>query len=929
MKGLSIQTRVFIIALLPILIISLLLGIYIIGSRISDAEKALNLYGQTSVKHVAHSSRHAVLKNNRHVLHEITNLIIDEDDVQSITFFGPEHELLAFSGSEDVQSPEHLKKITFDPEKQTIIEGKDTITFTAPIIVNDLNLAVNSNTKHLSKKALPHKRMIGWASLTLSKTQTILAEYKIILTTLSFLSICLLISILLARQISRRLTTPLLKMRAAINKLEQGELETRLEAISPGELGELEEGINNMAVALHSARDELQKHIDLATVNLKQSLETIEMQNVDLAQAQKEALEGSRIKSEFIANMSHEVRTPMNGIVGFTNLLLETELSPLQRNYLTTIQKSTLNLLNLMNNILDFSRLDAGQLRLEYLAFDLRDTIEDALTIMSPLANAKQLEFTALIDEDIPKRIISDPSRLKQIIVNLTSNAIKFTDRGEVTVRVSLETRWEKSVKLRIAISDTGIGLPPADQSLIFRAFQQADTSIARKYGGTGLGLAICKKLIDQMGGSIGMESEEGKGSVFWFTFTAEKIAADLADSEHDIVNLSNTTIYLAETHTDTRIAIKNTLTHWEINATDFNNLDTLITQLKESTNPPSLVIAGINQQQIQDGTATAQLRSMRSHYTGPIIILTNSADQASHEYLLTTGATATLSKPVIRNNLYHTIVQLITETHPRSTIKGDDSAPQLHGKQILCVDDNIYNANLVNALLSNTHATITIAHDGLDAVRLAEKYAFDLILMDLRMPRMDGVEALKRIRNLSTQHANVPIIALSAHIAEHEYKDLTSMGFNDYLTKPVIKSTLLKTIHKWVTHPESQKTKAKKSAGPEQDVVIDWELGLKLAGNKKELADEMLTMLVKSLPEEIEKIRQLKEKNDSKELLQRLHKLHGAVCYCGVPRLKRAIHSLESALKKNKHEELPELFKQFESEMDDVISHHNETNLH
>lgn len=893
MKELSIQNRVFIVALLPTLLISFLLGTYIITSRINDAEKQLNQYGQAIVGHVARSSRNGILKNNRDVLQDLTNLILEEKSLRSIIFFGPDHKPLAYSGPDDPSSPEFLHNVTFSPTQPSTVPNKDFITFTAPIIVNDLNLA--DKLEHISDTS--HKKLVGWVSVLLSRTDTLLQEYQVIIITLIFLSLGLLISVPLARRVARHVTLPLLKIRHAIGEIEQGKLATQIDVYSPGELGELEKGINHMAEALQKAHHELQQHIEIANLEVKNAKETIELQKVDLHKAQKEVFEAGRIKSEFVANMSHEIRTPMNGIIGFTNLLLETDLSNLQRNYLTTIQKSTLNLLNLVNNILDFSRLDAGQLHLEYVAFNIQDNIEEILTLMSPLANAKNLEFVSLIDENVPRIVISDPLRFKQIIVNLISNAIKFTEQGEIIVHIKIEKNWSKTAKLHVSVKDSGIGLSPNDQKHVFRAFQQADNSIARKYGGTGLGLAICKKLVDQMAGKIGMESSLGKGSTFWFSFTAEK---SLSENKSEITQsppFPETTFYLYETHHATRLAIQQLLTQWGMTVITFTDLNLLLDHLQANPKQAQLILASMNPRHIhqQDDNKLAQLRNISAQ---PIIVLTNSSEQATLDYFLAAGANICLTKPIIRNKLYHAIFQLLNkEKIPHST----EAIPNLAGKSILCVDDNLHNVNLIAALLHQTHADVTIAHDGADAVEIAKKQLFDLILMDLRMPKMDGVEALKMIRSTPNVNRITAALALSAHIAEHEYKHLLAIGFQDYLTKPVLKDTLFQAVKKWIPHKSLP--------------VIDWELGLKLAGNKQEIAEEMLFLLTKELEQEVEKIRQAWLNKEFPLLLQHVHKLHGAISYCGTPRLKNAVIALEAALKKDQEQPIASLINQFEIE--------------
>lgn len=906
MKGISIHNRVFFLVLIPTLILSVLLGAYIIVSRIYDLEKELRLQGEIILSHIVNSSRHGFLKDPQKTFQNLTSLVLEEKDMESVTFYDENRNLLAYSDGDDFQTTDHLKNISFNPQKTTVVENKDTLTITAPVIVNHLN-----PISHVT-----NKKIAGWIAITMTRTKTQLKEYQVILVTLIILALSIIISILLARRTAKKLTHPLYIMRSAIKKLEQGQLSTRVHTASGGEISELEEGINKMASSLQLAQDELQNNIDQATSDLQQSLEIIEKKNIELAAAQKEALEGSRIKSEFIANMSHEIRTPMNSIIGFTNLLLETELTPLQRNYLNTIQKSTFNLLNLVNNILDFSRLDAGQLRLEYLAFDLRDYIEDIVTIMSPVANAKHLEFAALIDDDVPRKMISDPLRLKQIIINLVSNAIKFTDNGEVTLRVRVDKKTTKSIKLRIEIKDSGIGLSQHDQKFIFRAFQQADISIARKYGGTGLGLAICKKLVDQMAGQIGLDSTEGNGSTFWFTFSAENTPNDCS-TEQELIDFNNIQIFLYEHHAITRESLKNLLSYWHVQVVEFTDLNELGKKLKDTVSP-ACIIVGSSQHEINNGIAAKNLLMLKNAFNGPILILTNSSEQSVLEYFLAEGASISLTKPVTRNTLYHAIFQL-TNTQRSSTpvIVSDKDllGLSLIGKNILCVDDNPHNANLVSALLQQTQASVFIAHDGIEALQIADRQDFDLILMDIRMPRMDGYETLKHIRNSDNLNSKTPIIALSAHISIDESTDLTHKGFNDYLTKPIARNSLLAILKKWIFQKPSTDTKQ----------VIDWDLGIKLANNKREVAEEMLLLLIETLPLEVSEIKQAYDARHYSELLQKIHKLHGAVCYCGVPRLKEAIATLETMLKKNKYDDIDQLFYKFDFEVKELFKQSSE----
>ncbi len=916
MKRISIKTRVFILALIPTLIISLLLGTFLITSRINALEQEQRIYAFTLINHIINISRNGLYKNDRHALQDIIDILPDERELESVAVFNKKHEVVAYGGATDPQAL--AKVLKFDNNTPTTHEHSGTLTLVAPVVIDNLKIYTDndfSQTTHTD-----HKQVVGWVAITLSRSKVILEEYQIVLITLMLLTAGLIISMFFAMRTTRFIINPLLHIRNAIKNIENGKLETRINTNTSDELNELEDGINKMAASMQKAHDELQANVEKATYDLKQSLSTIETQNTILASAQKEALEASHIKSEFIANMSHEIRTPMNSIVGYTNLLLETELSLLQRNYLTIIQKSTLNLLNLVNNVLDLSRLDAGQLKLDYIPFDLHDCIEDILCIMSPLANSKQLEFASNIDKKIPRTILSDPLRIKQIIINLVSNAIKFTETGEIIIHATLEKRSHKSNRIRIAVSDTGIGMSPHDQRGIFRAFQQADTSIARKYGGTGLGLAICKKLVDQMGGKIGVESHQDRGSTFWFIFTSEKLAQE-DETEKDI--FSSQHAYLYEPHPITRQALHTMLSQWGIKVSEFQDVETLSQALitsHQSSTAPFCVIAGINQHHIQNNSASKLIQQLKQQTNAPLIVLTNSSEQAVLEYFKSHGANASISKPVLRKQLFDAISDLTKVSQISTPSPYQSHHIDLSNYNILCVDDNPHNAILVQALLENTKANIVIAHDGLEATSITDAQKFDLILMDLRMPKLDGYEAIKIIREShSNKNNSTPIIAISAHISDDEQQSLLKAGFNSYLTKPIEKQSLLEAIQRWLHIVQNETITTNNQLQP-SPLVIDWKLAIKLAGNKREIAEEMFFLLIKNLPEDVSELKKSYESNDYVELQRRVHKLYGALCYCGAPRLKNAARELEVALKKQWLNEIPSLFNKLTNEIHLVL---------
>src|SRR5690554_4080289 len=339
--------------------------------------------------------------------------------------------------------------------------------------------------------------------------------YQALLISLMLVVGGVLLSLLVSLRLSRAFTVPVFQLNEAVAKLKEGKLDTRVYTRAGPEFEQLESGLNEMASELSQAQAEIQQNIDQATGDLRETLETIEIQNIELDFARKEALEASRIKSEFLANMSHEIRTPLNGIIGFTELLLKSPLPRQQRDHLNTIRKSSEILLTIINDILDFSKIEAGKLILDRVPFQLRDIVEEVMVMLAPAAHAKNLDLVPLVYNDVPDNIMGDPLRVKQVITNLVNNAIKFTQTGEVVLRASLEDEDKEAnrVTLRLSVTDSGVGLSRAQQQSLFNAFSQADASIVCQYGGTGLGLAISKRLVEEMGGEIGLESELGRGS--------------------------------------------------------------------------------------------------------------------------------------------------------------------------------------------------------------------------------------------------------------------------------------------------------------------------------------------------------------------------------------------------------------------------------
>ena len=426
LKDLGIKSRVLVLILLPSTVLAVALGVYFTWMQLSEMRHQLDERGKLIAEQLAPLAAPAMAQGYGKRLQRILNQVLDQPDVRAVTVLDAERNQQAHAGPNMITpSP------PTDPEALTQVSSVDTTRILLPVLGKHLNLATDNPNDDL--------RPIGWLELELSHQGTLLRGYRSLFTSLLLIGAGLIITALLALRMSTAISKPLHKVKVAVAQLKDGYLETRLPPLGSHEMDEVAAGINRMAEALLSAREELQQSIDQATEDVQQNLETIEIQNIELDLARKEALEASRIKSEFLANMSHEIRTPLNGILGFTHLLQKSDLTPRQQDYLSTIEKSADSLLGIINEILDFSKIEAGKLVLDSIPFNLRDLIEDTLTILGPAAHAKHLELVSLIYRDTPLSLIGDPLRIKQVLTNLVSNAIKFTNEGTVVVRAMVE----------------------------------------------------------------------------------------------------------------------------------------------------------------------------------------------------------------------------------------------------------------------------------------------------------------------------------------------------------------------------------------------------------------------------------------------------------------------------------------------------------
>ena len=892
MHKISLKDWVILLTIVPTALIGFGLAGYFSYSRSSELNEFLNLRAQSIIEPLAIIGKSPLIDNNREALRRIISATHRSQSsiVKSIAVFTLDNQIFVTSAYNGDTNLMRVKAGHSIPSYTQSEETDDFIIFRCPILEEQ-------------KNSTP--LVLGYAAIQIDKSKVKFNQQSqyIIAFTMAFLAS--LLSTIFALKLIRNVAKPFNSMVQAIDRIREGKLESRVSGKLVGELNFLKTGINAMAQSLGNYQNEMQGSIDQATVDLRESLEQFEIQNVELSIAKKKAQEVSKIKSEFLANMSHELRTPLNGVIGFTRQVLKTPLSDSQRDYLQTIDRSANNLLTIINDILDFSKLDAGKMVIESIPFSLREAVEDTLVLLAPSAHKKNIELSINISNAIPDSLLGDAMRIKQIMSNLVSNAIKFTQQGSVMIDITFNAINEKKTAIKITVADTGIGMNNKQKQAIFNAFTQADQSITRLHGGTGLGLVICQRLAYEMKGDVGFSSQENNGSVFWFKFECGVNTLPLSN-ELDTHPLANKTILYYEPHLHSRAATFDILLNWKMQVTQVENISQLTAALKNSAqNKTSFDYALIGHD--RNETALSDLRKTIMQIKPQISnthVAINSNSPSLQEALIANGALSCLSKPITANKLYTTLLAEQDNLLP--------PARKVLPIKVLAVDDNEANLKLINALLLEQVSNVVLSDTGMKAYELCKNETFDLIFMDIQMPIMDGISTLKAIRKDSCNR-ETPIIAVTAHALSGEKEKMQQQGFNAYMTKPIDETMLNHIIYEYcdVDHfinstkqqlspaiKVTQITKKAQATGDKTSAAIDWPLALERTGGKEKLAIEMLTGLLDSLDETQININQALANNDLEQLKSLIHKLNGACCYTGVPNLANICQEIETQLK-------------------------------
>lgn len=920
----GLRARVITLTLAPTLIIGLLLSAFFSFNRYQDLEGQVVNTGTSIIEPLAIASASGMQLESRESVRQLISYAHRKNSnlVRSIAVFDDRHELFVTSNFHpDFESLTYPKDKPI-PHLSSSNLLDNTLILRTPIIAEGQYIN-SANGQSQANQA------IGYIAIELDLSSLRLQQYQEVFSAFLVLILGLGLSGVFAFRLMHDVTQPITHMKNMVDRIRRGHLDVRIEGKMHGELDSLKNGINAMAVSLSEYHVEMQHSIDQATSDLRETLEQLEIQNVELDIAKKRAQEAARVKSEFLANMSHELRTPLNGVIGFTRQMLKTHLSTSQTDYLQTIERSANNLLSIINDILDFSKLEAGKLALENIPFEFQASLEEVVNLQATNAHEKGLELTLKIDPKVPPGVVGDPLRIQQILTNLVGNSIKFTERGNIDISVELRSQTEDNIELQFMVRDTGIGISERQQAQLFQAFSQADASISRRYGGTGLGLVITQKLVSQMGGEISLTSRLHQGSTFWFTLrlsTTDMPMTELIETQC----LQDKQLLLIEPNMQAASITQQILTQEGLVVTYRSVMP------DESTSYDYVLLNLAANQEYQLDTVSGWAIGAKK-IAQNVIIGTPSTELALGEQLMKEVDVQCITKPLSRKKLLQTLIsnQAPTLIAPAIETHSEEKLPLT----VLAVDDNPANLKLITALLKERVETVISCTNGQQAIDKATSTPFDIIFMDIQMPQMDGVTACKHIKKLAN-NAKTPIIAVTAHAMMGERDRLLAAGMDDYLTKPIEEHVLQQVLLHWspaseVEHinkidPEhpavaveiDSSQPQETEANVHKNIIIDWQAAMKQAANKEDLARDMLRMLVDFIPEVYEAAEKAIEDNDFpvEELIHIIHKMHGSSSYSGVPRLKSVCATIEKELRSGTSIEAiePELFE-LQDELDKV----------
>lgn len=787
--ALGIRMRVLILAVFPIVTVVLLLGYTLGSNRLQDAQQNFIERGHLIAKNLAMAAEFPLFSQNVPLMQDTLQRSAQQFEVRWAGLWDARHGVMI-----DVQSA------PVSGAKESLIEAIEADrppppgVFHAPVRVADIRLSDFDEPS--APGSSDRTELLGYAIIAMSPERNEESRRGIIANTALITLSGLLGTLLLALLIGNSITDPLLRLLQAVRELRSGNLNARVRVKAGGEIRDLEQGINEMARSLQNAQRSLESRVEAAVHSLRDTVAELEQRNRELEEARQAAHDAGIERTQFLARMSHEIRTPLNAIVGFTKLLENEDHPDSREERLSTIQLAADHLLHVINDILRFIRLENGATRLESLAFNISDLLEDVVAMLAPMAAEKGLDLVLLPHTDLPAVMRGDPSRLSQVVVNLVNNAIKFTTEGQIVIEASRQQDAGGQERIRITVKDSGIGIEPAHREKIFAAFTQSDSSINRRFGGTGLGLAIANQLTALMQGKIEVSSTPGKGSTFCIDLPCQDCGSPEPIERSGPMGGQRALIY--EANAMMRRSLRNVLTHLGLQVYHTGQWQKALGMIDEQapSSPFDIVLLGLSFEEQAPPLLNQYLGELSQHYHGDLLLLTPAEPLDPPSNLAGGGTLLCATKPIRRRALQRLLQSLASGHRPQA--KKPEPSPltqRLKGLRVLIAEDNRLNRELLQHVLSAEGAHVVEAESGKQAIDRAHRDRYHVILMDLHMPEVDGFEATREIRAILSDAAP-PILALTADVFGHNNReDDDTVVFDDWLLKPIDPESLVQRL--------------------------------------------------------------------------------------------------------------------------------------